>query len=64
MGHKYRLMVYTGLICYRIGFRGGLSWTESWTFGFHERRIIYWPAERLLLSKRYFYSGLWRRVDS
>jgi hypothetical protein len=25
MGHKYRLMVYTGLICYRIGFRGGLS---------------------------------------
>jgi len=32
-------------------------WTRQWSFAFHKRSAISWPAEGLLVSKTEF--GLW-----
>jgi hypothetical protein len=42
--------MWTGLIWFWIGSNGGV-WTRQWTFGFHKRWRISWPAERLLVSQ-------------
>jgi len=36
---------WTGVIWLRIDTNGGLLWPRQWTFGFHTRRGISWPAE-------------------
>jgi len=43
--------VWIGCICLRIGTNCGLLWTRWWTFGFHKRQRVSWPAAWLSASE-------------
>jgi hypothetical protein len=51
-GRGGRLEVWIEFIWLGIGSDVGLLWTRYWTFGFHKRRGISWPVERLLTFQK------------
>jgi hypothetical protein len=45
--------MWTAFIWLRIRTNCRLVWTWQWTFGFHKRRGICWPAERLSVCEKF-----------